>query len=87
MATMQQIAAHAQKLMPEGVTVELVKGEGYLYFTAERAGAGGLCDFYETNSVYCYAFNRLTAAQWRERAEAWARTVAGKLAEREEARS
>lgn len=56
--TRNQIAANVAKLTGTAATVELVKGEGYWYFTASDVAR----NIYESESIYTMRLGDMTPA-------------------------
>lgn len=67
------------KLRAEGFPVELVRGNGYLYFIFDNGSR------FETYSIYTPRFNDLTEEQWLEEGRDWAKIVLNDIAEEQNA--
>ena len=62
-----------------GLSVQLWKGNDYLYFTASVQQPG--LDVYETHSVYVNSFNQLPFEQWVVEGHTFIRKVKGIVAD------
>lgn len=63
MKTRNQIAAAVEAETATRLTVELVKGEGYWYFTFTAKDDGKVV-FYQTESVYTMRLSDMSEAAW-----------------------
>lgn len=78
--TRNEIARHVQG--NTGVLTELVKGEGYWYFTATWTNREGKVELYETESVYVMRLGDMPAARWIEEGRRFIAGVVATLKER-----
>lgn len=85
--TAAAIAGHAQARVPAGVAVQLCRGRGYYYFTAERYDAAGVCDFFHTVSVYTVALCHMPAGRWMAAAESAAEEITRELEDRDDCKA
>ena len=62
----------AKQLKAEtGRSLELVKGEGYWYFTYEECDGEGKCTRFDTHSVYTMYLGSLSFDQWMDEGRAF----------------
>jgi hypothetical protein len=71
-------ATVTRRLQAEGLPVELVRGNGYHYWTFDDG------DAFETESEMVYRFRDMPESKWLERGRDFAARAAAKIAERKE---
>lgn len=71
MTTRQRVEKHLNTLCRPGAVVEMVKGQGYVYFTYDDPAR----NIWESETVNVYAINQLPLARWIEAGAAFIKST------------